>query len=81
MLSTCIEIILSRYLFDIRQSFCVQSVAYGREGFGGGLIPPAEIPKALQNCVKLNPIVKNFKKLLNLGRQHPKMFGKKAVKF
>ena len=50
---------------------------------GGGVqIPsPPEIPKALQNRAKPNPIVKNVKKLLNLGRQHLKMFGKKAVKF
>ena len=42
--------------------------------------PPPEIPKALQNRAKLDPIVKTVKKLLNLGRQHHKMFGKKAVK-
>ena len=41
--------------------------------------PPPEIPKALQNRAKLNPIVKTVKKLLNLGRQHHKMFGKMAV--
>jgi len=35
------------------------------------------VPKALQNRAKLNPTVKTIKKLLNLGRQHPKMFGKK----
>jgi len=50
-------------------------------GLGGFNPPPPEIPKALQNRTKLNPIVKTVKKLLNLGRQHPKMFGKKAVKF
>jgi hypothetical protein len=49
-------------------------------GFPGVQIPP-EIPKALQNRAKLKPIVKTVKTLLNLGRQHPKMFGKKAVKF
>jgi len=43
---------------------------------------PPEIPKALQkNRAKLNPIVKTVKKMLNLGCQHTKMFGKKAVKF
>jgi len=47
----------------------------------GGFKPPPQIPKAFQNRAKLNPIVKTVKKLLNLGRQHPKMFGKKAVKF
>ena len=43
--------------------------------------PPPDIPKALQNRAKLNPICENCKKLLNLGRQLLKMFGKKAVKF
>jgi len=47
----------------------------------GGFNPPHEISKFLQNRAKLNPIVKTVKKLLNLGRQHPKIFGKKAVKF
>ena len=43
---------------------------------------PPEIPKALQNRAKLNPIVKTVKKkLLNLGRQRSKMFRKRAVKF
>jgi len=52
------------------------------DGSLGGFNPPLpEIPKAPQNRAKLNPIVKTVKKLLNLGRQHPKMFGKKAVKF
>ena len=49
--------------------------------WGGGIPPPPQIPEALQNRAKLNPIVKTVKKLLNLGRQHFKMFGKKAVKF
>jgi len=48
---------------------------------GGGRPPPPEIPKALQNRAKFNPIVKTVKKLLNLGRHHPKMFGKNTVKF
>jgi len=57
----------------------------GRTGGGGGVwgvqtSPPTEIPKSLQNRAKLNPIVKTVKKWLNLGRQHPRMFGKKAVK-
>ena len=55
------------------------AVAY-RRGFGGSN-PPSEIPEVLQNRAKLNPILKTVKILLNLGRQHPKMFGKKAVKF
>jgi len=50
-------------------------------GGGWGLNPLPEIPKKLQYCAKLNPIVKAVKNLLNLGRQHPKIFGKKAVKF
>ena len=50
------------------------------EGGLGGSNPP-EIPKALQNCAKHNQIVKTVKKLLNLGRQHPNMFRRKAVKF
>jgi len=54
-----------------------QAVAYRGVGLGCS----NEIPKAFQNCAKLNPIVKTVKKLLNLGSQHPKMFGKKAVKF
>jgi len=51
-----------------------------RMGFGGIQPPPPEIPKALQNRAKLNPIVKIVKNLLNLGRQHPNMFGKKGSK-
>ena len=50
-------------------------------GGSGVQTPPPEIPKTLQNRAKLNPTVKTVKKMLNLGRQHPKMFGKKAVKF
>jgi hypothetical protein len=35
-----------------------------------------------KNRVKFSPTLKTVKKkLLNLGSQHPKMFGKKAVKF
>ena len=33
----------------------------GGVGWGGGTTPPAEIPKALQNRAKLNPIVKTVK--------------------
>ena len=55
------------------------AVAYrGGRGFFG-VQPPPEIPKALQNRAKLNPIV-HCKKLLNLGRHHPKIFGKKGSK-
>jgi len=48
-------------------------------GGGGSKTPTTpKIPKALQNGAKLNPIVKRSLKLLNLGRQHPKMLGKKG---
>jgi len=53
------------------------SVAYR----GRGVFNPPPIPKALQNRAKHNPTVKTVKKMLNLGRQQPNMFGKKAVKF
>ena len=36
-------------------------VAYGGGGFGVFKPPPLEIPKALQNLAKLNPIVKTAK--------------------
>jgi len=51
-------------------------------GFGGGGFntPPPEIPKALQNRAKLNPTVKTVKKLLNLGRQHPRDVREKGSK-
>ena len=51
---------------------------------GGGRVfnsPPRNSEGPPKNRAKLNPIVKTVKKLLNLGRQHTKMFGKKAVKF
>ena len=57
----------------------VGAVTYRGGGLGGSNAPPLpEIPTALQNRAKLK---KTVKKLLNLKRQHPKMFGKKAVKF
>ena len=56
-----------------------KSVAY--RGGGVGMFKPPEISKARQNRATLNPIVKTVKNLLDLGRQHRKMFGKKAVKF
>ena len=43
--------------------------------------PPRNSEGPPKNRAELNPIVKTVKKLLNLGRQHTKMFGKKAVKF
>jgi len=51
---------------------------------GGGLFqaapPPKKFRRPPQNRAKLNPIVKTVKKLLNLGRQHPKIFRKKVSK-
>ena len=42
-------------------TFCHHlSVVYWGRGVGGVQIPP-EIPKALQNCAKLNPIMKTVK--------------------
>ena len=57
------------------------SVAYPGGGFGCSNSPPPEIPKVLQKIV-LNStrLWKLFKKLLNLGRQHPKMLRKKGSK-
>ena len=57
-------------------------VPRGVGGLGGSVpTPTPEIAKARQNRANLNPNVKTVKNLLNLGRQHPKMFGKKALKF
>ena len=46
---------------------------------GGGLggSTPPEIPKALKNRAKLNPIVKTVKNCWILLNQHPKMSGKR----
>jgi len=58
------------------------AVAYrGGLGVGGVQTHPQNSegpPKSCQNSTRL---WKRLKKLLNLGRQHPKTFGKKAVKF
>ena len=54
-----------------------QAVAYG----GGGLFsPPPEIPKALQNRAKLNPIVKTVKNCW-IWTPAPQDVRKNAVKF
>jgi len=58
----------------------LQSVAY-RGGVWGVQIPPPEIQKALQNRTKAQPDLLKLLKIAELGRQRPKMFGKKAVKF
>ena len=56
----------------------------GVPGGGGGFRvfkPLPEIPKALQKIVPNSTrLWKLLKKLLNLGRQHTKMFGKKGSK-
>ena len=53
------------------------SVERQRGGVGSSTPSPHEIPKALQNRAKLNPIVKTVKNCWILVRQHPKMFGEK----
>ena len=53
------------------------------EGDGGfGVFNPTSPPKfgSPPKLCQINPIVKTVKKLLNLGSQHPKMFGKKGSK-
>jgi len=57
--------------------FCVSQ--WRTEGGLGGFNPPSEIPKALQNRAKNNPIVKAVK-IVEFRTQHPKMFGRKVVK-
>ena len=68
--------IVFRYSWWWKADLSKTSVAYQ----GGGAQNPPKIPKDLQNCAKLNQLWKLLK-LLNLGRQHTKMFGKKAAKF
>ena len=54
------------------------------EGMGGGLrvqTPPPRYSEGSPKSCQTQPDCENCWKLLNLGRQHPKMFGKKAVKF
>ena len=60
----------------------VRPVAY-RGGFGGGVQtapPPRNSEGHLKSC-QTQPDCENCYKLLNLGNHHPKMFGKKTVKF
>ena len=54
-------------------------VAY-RGGFGGGVQPPPEIPKASQNRAKLNLIVKTVK-IAEFRTPKPQDVRKKAAKF
>ena len=56
-------------------------VAYRGGVWGVQNPPPRNSEGPPKNHAKLNPTVKTVKKkLLNLGCQHTKMFGKKAVK-
>ena len=58
-----------------------EAVAYPGEGFRVFKPAPPEIPKALQKIVPNSTrLWKLLKELLNLGRQHTKMFGKKGSK-
>ena len=51
------------------------------EGWEVQTPPPPRISEGAPKSCQTQPDCENCKKLLNLGRQHPKMFGKKAVKF
>jgi len=55
--------------------------AGGGGGFGVFKPPPPEIPKALQNRYKLNPIVKTVKKIAEFRTPTPQNVLKKAVNF
>ena len=57
-------------------------VAYPGGGFRVFNPSPPEIPKALQNCAKLNPIVKTVNKIAEFRTPtHQDVRKKKAVKF
>ena len=49
--------------------------------YRGGSTPPPRNSEGPPKSCQTQPDCENCYKLLNLGRQHPKMFGKKAVKF
>jgi len=55
------------------------AVAYRTEG--GFKSPPPRNSEGPPKSCQTQPDCENCLKLLNLGRQHPKMFGKKAVIF
>jgi len=55
-------------------------VQWYTEGEGGWKPPPPEIPKAVQNRVKLNPIVKTVK-IAEFRTPTPHDVRKKEVKF
>ena len=80
-----VSVTLVKYLPELQCSRCNKFTCLHVSGVTRGVgvfKPPPEIPKTFQNRAKLNPIVKTVKNLLNLRRQHPKVFGKKkAVKF
>jgi len=48
---------------------------------GWGVQTPPKFRRPSRIVPNSSRFVETVKKLLNLGRQHPKMFGKKAVKF
>jgi len=55
----------------------LQPVAYRRGGGGGSTPSPRNSEGHPKPCQAKPDCEKCFKKMLNLGRQHPKMFGKK----
>ena len=59
---------------------CITLLQWRTQGGFGCSHPPPEIPKALQNVPNSTRLWKLLKKLMNLGRQHAKMFGKKDSK-
>ena len=65
------------YLFIYK---CLSAVAYRGGVFGGFNPPPRNFEGPPKSC-QTQPDCENCSKLLNLGRQQSKMFGKKAVKF
>ena len=68
------EVFVRIFIFGHRES-----VAYRRGWFGGIQPPPSEIPKALQNRAKLNPIWKLLK-IAEFRTPTPQDFRKKDSK-
>ena len=67
---------------DLRENNNNRMEQWRTQGGFGCSNPLPEIPKALQKIVPNSTrLRKLLKKLLNLGRQHTKMFGEKAEKF
>ena len=67
--------------FWMEPRFYVTENQWRTGGVRGSNPPPHDIPKALQNRAKLNPIVKTVKNWWILDANTPKMFRKNAVKF